>query len=238
MRVPNLDPEELACTPELIDPGGFNPNARIPYGCTTEHISLAMRDFIAFLGFINTQLHTRSIQRFETMLMAANFSSLVGEFVAATIPKYCPGLVRNGYHNGHPDLVPAGKFPKNSVQYAEDGIEIKSSRYDSGWQGHNAEDCWLMVFVFTASRGSDGMKQIEPIPFRFDLVCGAKLSKDDWLFSGRSAKSRRTITASVTKTGYEKMMTNWIYKSPRLRDERQSQPAVAGRKAKRRKSRD
>ena len=176
-----------------------------------------MRDFVAFLGFINTQLSTRDIQRFETMLMAANFSSLVGEFVASAIPKYCPTLVKNGYHNGHPDLVPKGRFPGDAVQYADDGIEIKSSRYAKGWQGHNAEDCWLLVFVFTASRGSDEAKNISPVPFRFDMVVGAKLSKDDWLFAGRSETSRRTITASVTKSGYDKMMKNWIYKDKRLR---------------------
>lgn len=217
VRVPTPNPEELACVPEPVDPAGFNPRAKIPYGCTTEHISLAMRDFVAFLGFVNTQLNTRSIQRFETMMMPANFSSLVGEFVAATIPKYCPTLAKNGYHNGHPDLVPKGKFNNDAVQYADEGIEIKSSRYAKGWQGHNAEDCWLMVFVFTASRGSDTVKQVEPIPFRFDLVAGAKLTKDDWLFAGRSETSRRTITASVTKSGYDKMLKNWIYKDKRLR---------------------
>jgi hypothetical protein len=35
----------------------------------------------------------------------------------------------------------------------------------------------------------------------------------DWSFSGRSEVSRRTITASVTKYGYQKMMSNWIYQT-------------------------
>lgn len=33
----------------------------------------------------------------------------------------------------------------------------------------------------------------------------------DWSFSGRKNQSRRTITASVTKTGFDKMTENWIY---------------------------
>ena len=37
--------------------------------------------------------------------MPANFSSMVGEFMSATIPKYCKTLAKNTYHNGHPDLV-------------------------------------------------------------------------------------------------------------------------------------
>ena len=48
------------------------------------------------------------------------------------------------------------------------------------------------------------------------MVCGALLEKSDWLFAGRSETSRRTITASVTRTGYDKMMANWLYKAPAL----------------------
>ncbi|MBW4513420.1 MAG: hypothetical protein KME64_44250 [Scytonematopsis contorta HA4267-MV1] len=52
--------------------------------------------------------------------------------------------------------------------------------------------------------------------FRFIKVVGAMLDKNDWSFSGRSEVSRRTITASVTKSGYQKMMANWIYQVPNL----------------------
>ena len=41
---------------------------------------------------------------------------------------------------------------------------------------------------------------------------GARLVKSDWNFAGRKGESRRTITASVTKSGYEKMTANWLYK--------------------------
>jgi hypothetical protein len=43
------------------------------------------------------------------------------------------------------------------------------------------------------------------------------LAKADWQFSGRSETSRRTITASVSKAGAQKMMANWIYKCAELR---------------------
>ncbi len=79
------------------------------------------------------------------MLMSANFSSIVGEFMSATIPKYCGSLAKNRYHNGHPDLVPADIFVDNAVQYSSEGVEIKASRYSSAWQGHNPENVWLMV---------------------------------------------------------------------------------------------
>ena len=175
-----------------------------------------MNDFTNFIGFINRQLHSREIERLESMLMPANFSSIVGEFMSSSIPKYCPSLVKNQFHNGHPDLIQKGRFPNDAVQHARQGIEIKGSRYLKGWQGHNPEDTWLMVFVFDSNRPADAAKGIAPRPFKFVMVVGARLTKVDWLFAGRSETSRRTITASVMKSGYEKMMANWIYKAPDL----------------------
>ncbi len=192
------------------DLAGFNASAIIPYRCTIEHIRLAMNEFIDFLSLINQQLEIKGIGRLETLLMPANFSSIVGEFVAASLPKYCTTLVKNHYHNGHPDLIPSNKFAENRVQYTHEGIEIKASRYLRGWQGHNPEDVWLMVFVFECSRAND----VAAIPFRFLQVAGAQLQKSDWKFSGRSTTSRRTITASVAESGYRKMMQNRIYKAP------------------------
>lgn len=150
------------------------------------------------------------------MLMPANFSSIVGEFMTANLPKHSPGIVKNLYHNGHPDLLPAGHFPGNSKQYCDVGIEVKGSRYLKAWQGHNAEACWLMVIMFDANRAVDEANGAAPMPFRFLRLVGAQLAKDDWKFSGRSETSRRTITASVTDSGYRKMMANWIYNAPGL----------------------
>ena len=203
--------EEQACIPVPVNPDLFNPNCLLPYGLTSEHIRRAMIDFIDFLGFINQQLHTKEIPRLESFLMPANFSSIVGEFMNVSIPKHCSSLVKNQYHNGHPDLIPGGMFPNNAVQYAQDDVEIKGSRHASGWQGHNPESVWLMVFYFDSNTSNDERKGIGPKPFRFRGVYGAKLEKEDWTFSGRSATSRRTITASVNRSGAGKMKANWVY---------------------------
>jgi len=210
------DIETLACSPSLFSLEDFNPKANLPYGLKTEHIAEAMQAFSEFLGFINMQLHSKKLVRLECMLMPASFSSLVGEFMAANIPVYCHTLVKNKYHNGHPDLVPADRFPDDAVQHSKEGIEIKGSRYPKGWQGHNPEDCYLMVFVFDSNRQSDAAKGIAPRPFNYRQVLGARLTKEDWNFAGRSATSRRTITASVTDSGYKKMTKNWIYKASGL----------------------
>lgn len=206
------DKEAAAYIPVPIKHNGFNLDRVLPYGLATRHILQAMNDFIEFIGFINQQLRTKEIPRLETFLMPANFSSIVGEFMNMSIPKYCSSLVKNRYHNGHPDLIPTGLFPNDAVQYSTEGIEVKGSRRNSGWQGHNPEDIWLMVFHFDSNTSSDKNRNIKPKPFAFRGVYAAKLDKADWNFSGRSGISRRTITASVNQSGLQKMRMNWVYK--------------------------
>jgi len=109
--------------------------------------------------------------------MPAGFSSIVGEFMNLTIPRYCANLVKNKYHNGHPDLIPRGIFPNDAVQYAHEGIEVKGSRRGSGWQGHNPESVWLMVFQFDSNTSYDVSRGVEPRPFRFRAVYAARLGK-------------------------------------------------------------
>ncbi len=208
-----VNKELAACLPIALNAKAFNPAAKIPYGVTTNHIRRSMQAFLDFLGFINTQLNTKQIERLESFMMPAAFSSIVGEFMGAAIPKYCKTIVRNKYHNGHPDLLPARTFPGDSILHATDGIEVKGSRHERGWQGHNAEPMWLMVFVFDSNTSAHAGKGIVPRPFRFVKVVGAQLEATDWKFSGRSATSRRTITASVMPSGFAKMEANWIYRA-------------------------
>lgn len=197
--------------PGAVEKNGFNPKALIPFGVTTDHVCSAMEDFIEFLTVIDTQLQTKKMSNLENTMMQANFSSIVSEFMATRIPRHCKAVVKNRYHNGHPDILPAGKYPNDAAQHAgTDGIEVKASRRRQGWQGHNVENVWLMVFVFQTGR--EGPRVMAGQAFKFLLVAGALLSKRDWHFAGRSGESRRTITASVTGKGYEKMMANWIYK--------------------------
>ncbi|HNT78373.1 MAG TPA: hypothetical protein PKH77_25455 [Anaerolineae bacterium] len=207
------DLEANVCIPELIRADGFNSACGLPYGLAYAHVQKAMESFVDFLGFLNQQLHSKGLPRLENFLMPANFSSIVGEFMNLSIPQYCLGLVKNRYHNGHPDLIPVGMFPNDRVQYTSEGIEVKGSRHNGGWQGHNPEAVWLMVFHFDSNTPNDGHKKIGPKPFRFIAVYAALLIKEDWNFSGRSATSRRTITASVNQQGVEKMRANWVYRS-------------------------
>ena len=203
--------ESDACAPMPLLAGGFNSKTKLPYGLTTAHIRSAMASFIDFLGFVNAQLHTKKMHRLESFLMPANFSSIVGEFMSANIPKNCPSLVNN-YHNGHPDMVPKGLYGKDSAQHELEGVEVKGSRNLKGWQGHNPEDVFLMVFCFDSNRPVDVSTTAPPRPFGFVKVLGAKLKKSDWKYAGRGDASRRTPTAAINASGYDKMEANWIYR--------------------------
>ncbi len=166
------DPEKLACTPRPLHVEGFNRSAFLPYGVTVGHIRSAMQDFLDFLGFVNSQLITKKIPRLESFLMSANFSSIVGEFMTATIPKYCSTIVKNYYHNGHPDLIPKGIFKGDSILHGEKGIEVKASRYMKAWQGHNPEDVFLVVFVFDSNRAKDEGEDVAPVRFTLSRLSG------------------------------------------------------------------
>ncbi|HLI49269.1 MAG TPA: hypothetical protein VKV18_11350 [Chthonomonas sp.] len=205
------DKEYQACTPIAVNRNAFNANCELPYGLQVEHVGRAMEDFIYFLDLVNHQLHAKGIPRLESLLMPAMFSGLVGELISSSIPKYCPYLARNRYPNGHPDLIPAGMFADDAIHYAHEGIEVKSSRRLRGWQGHNPEAVWRMVFCFDSNTLNDDLNKRSPKPFRFRGVYAAKLDCENWIFSGRSATSRRTITASVALSGIAKMKANWVY---------------------------
>ena len=177
-------PDLTFCVPEQPSLENFNANARIPFGVSVENIFHAMVDFTDFLRTVDTELVRKDMARLEEMLMPANFSSMVGEFITSNLPKHCPTIAKNTYHNGHPDLLPAGKYPANAAQHVgSDGIEVKASRYRKGWQGHNPEDVWLMVFVFEGGRPSDARTTKKMTRFRFLAVYGALLKKSDWKFA-------------------------------------------------------
>jgi len=212
-----------SCTPEVPSFDDFNPKAIIPFGVSVEHVHRAMLDFVEFLRAVDTEFVRKGMSRLEDMLMPANFSSIVGEFITSSLPRHCLTIAKNVYHNGHPDLLPAGKYPSNAAQHAgADGIEVKASRYLRGWQGHNPEDVWLMVFVFESGRPADLQKTKQRKVFRFHAVYGGVLAKTDWQFGGRSSTSRRTITATVLPSGFEKMSRNWIYQARAASSERQA----------------
>jgi hypothetical protein len=106
--------------------------------------------------------------------------------------------------------LPKGHYSTNFVLKGDEGIEVKASIRKGGWQGHNPESCWLMVFRYAVGEQDNGT--VMPLTF-VEILC-AKLDKSDWSFSGRKGASRRTPTASITATGIEKLRENFLYRLP------------------------
>ena len=128
------------------------------------------------------------------------------------IAKVSKTLDANLKVGGHPDLLPKDYYTSNLVLKGDEGIEVKASIQKGGWQGHNPEECWLIVFRYAIGEQSSG----ESIPLTFIEILCAKLLKSDWSFSGRQGSSRRTPTASITSSGVEKLRANFIYRIPEI----------------------
>ncbi len=171
-----------------------------------------MDDLYDFLYSVNRFLTGRGYDRLEEMLGGAAFSGVVSELLVQSLGKQSATLVKNPWHNGRPDLVPIGIYGVKGVLRGEDGVEVKASRYQSGWQGHNMEIGWIMIFQYRIDAETE--PPIDREPTKFERVLCAKLEEADWSFSGRSATSRRTPTASIRKSGVEKLEAHPVYLDP------------------------
>ena len=195
----------------------FNPQAVLPYGLLIGEIKATLENTHEFTHSLNTMLYQQTGQRIEDILMAAAFSGMLSEFIVRQLSKHSTTLTRNLYHNGHPDLIPVNRYPGNAVQYGHEGVEIKTSRYASGWQGHNPERIWIMVFRYDNDPykpEKDPRPLEEREPFQVVEVLAAELDKSDWSSQGRGSGSRRTPTASIIASGTAKLRANWVYRNP------------------------
>ena len=127
----------------------FNLQATLPYGLLLEDVKATIKGVHQLVYNLNKTIYRQISQRLEDLLMPATFSGEISEVVVRQLSEHSTTLTRNLYHNGHPDLIPVGRYTGDSLQYGHEGVEIKASRYAGGWQGHNPEKIWIMVFVFT-----------------------------------------------------------------------------------------
>lgn len=197
-----------------LHPRGFRDNVRLPYGLRVAEIKAALDDIYDFLHSVNRFLVNRGWDRLEETLAAATFSGIMSELVVEGISKRSVAVVKNRYHNGRPDLLPAGLYPNDAAQRADEGIEVKASRNAGGWQGHNVEPGWLMVVQYVVDTDTEPVE--ERSPTTIVRVLAARLDERDWGFSGRAETSRRTPTASILKSGTAKLEAGVVYLDPSL----------------------
>lgn len=196
----------------LVNSDYLERNLQLPYDISPSEIALSIQQVYDILHFIDVALVQGGAERLEDFMHAANFSFMLSELIVGGLAKHCKGLVKNGYHNGHPDLLPVGVYPDNKVQYAHEGVEVKCSRNASGWQGHNAEASWILVAVYTLDTTTEPVDNRTPT--FFNRVMLAKLESEDWSFAGRGEGSRRTPTASILRSGFNKLQAGTLYYEP------------------------
>lgn len=203
-------------TPEFHE-DWFNPAAELPYGVTPGEVRTAIQEFYDFYDDLNRFLMREDHGRIETVLRANNaLSDFIGNVATEELAQASDALIINQKPDGFPDILPI-----DNEEYAEDdykihhgheGIETKCSKSNGGWQAHNNEEAWFVVFRYQRGDPEADLQDMEPI--RLVQVLAGSLSEDDWSHSGRSEDSRRTITSSIIASGMYKLRSNPIYEDP------------------------
>lgn len=193
-------------TRPTLHPQGFKNAVDLPYGLRVGEIKAAIDELYDFFYNVNGFLVAKGWECLEEMLAAAALSGLVSELFVSAVAKQSSTLVKNRWHNGRPDLIPAGYYENDRAQRGEAGIEVKASGRDGSWQGHNREKGWLMLCQYKSSVGPNGLS-----PLKVVRVLCAELAEEDWKFSGRNEGSRRTPTATISKA---KLVAGIVYSDP------------------------
>lgn len=175
-----------------------------------EELERAVEETYSLFHGVNGYLTGRGYRPLEELILGNSLSGIISEFLVKNIARVSKTLEANLKVGGYPDLLPKGHYATNLVLKGSEGIEVKASVQKGGWQGHNPEEGWVMVFRYTVGEQENG----EVVPLTFIEILCAKLLQTDWSFSGRRGESRRTPTASITRSGIEKLRENFIYRIP------------------------
>ncbi len=167
-----------------------------------------MQDIYDFFYDINRGLIQRGLLRLDDMLRPAIMSGLLSDMLTASLSKHSRALTVNLYHNGHPDLVVNGVYAGNRIKAGEKGVEIKTTRKSGGAvDTHGARNQWMCVFVYRVDCATEPAKKRRPMTFT-EIYLGSVVLDD---FRKNSRGELGTRTATLHKTGIEKLRKNWIY---------------------------
>jgi len=196
--------------PTQLDPRYVNRCVVLPYGLRVDEVEKAVAETYRVFHGLNDFLVGGGFRPLEELLLGNSLSGIISEFLVKNLARASHTLEANMKVGGHPDLLPKGHYSSNLVLKGDQGIEVKSSIQPGGWQGHNPEDCWLMVFRYAIGEQEAG----DRLPLTFVEILCAEIKRSDWSFSGRKGSSRRTPTASITASGVEKLRRNFLYRLP------------------------
>ena len=186
----------------------FNQQAALPYELRLADFELAMQDLYDLLFDINTAMVSRGLQRLEETVRPAIFSGILSDALTASVARHSRVLTENRFHNGHPDLIPQGRYPNNAVKAGEHGVEVKATKGKGGVDTHGARNAWLCVFRWQLDATTQPV--VSRAPTRIVEIVLAELTVADFRRNPRGELGTRT--ASPNRAGLAKLRANWIYR--------------------------
>lgn len=195
-----------------IDPKGVRRDVELPYGLTAEEVTAGADLVHQYLHRMNTAAIKYGYPRIEETLLGNTFAGMLSELIVVSVGNASTTLTRNLKTGGHPDLILANRYPGDAVLHADEGVEVKASKQSGGWQGHNPEEAWLLVFQYAID--TETLPVADRFPTEIIKIMCAKLTADQWSFSGRNKGSRRTPTASILKEGTALLHQSAVYERP------------------------
>ena len=189
------------------DDSAFNRNAELPYQLRVDDFRIAMQDVYDLLGDINSALAARGLKRLEETVRPAVFSGIISDTISASLARHARVLTENRFHNGHPDLIPEGRYAHDRVASGDEGVEIKATKGSGAVDSHGARDAWLCVFRYAVDSTTE--PAIDRLPTRITEVLLAKLAADDFRRNARGELGTRT--ASPNREGLRKLRANRVY---------------------------
>jgi hypothetical protein len=192
---------------ETVDPAAFNPDAVLPFELRLKDFEIAMQDVYDFFYDVNVLFQKKGLPRLEDELRAAVMSGMLSDMLTASMAKHSRALTQNLYHNGHPDLVPKGKYPNDKAQAGE-GVEIKTTRHKGGAvDTHGGRDQWMCAFVYQIDKVTEPAQDRRPT--KFTEVYLNNVTVSDFRNNPRGVLGTKTSTLGAA--GMKKLRSNWIY---------------------------
>jgi hypothetical protein len=187
----------------------------LPYSLRLDDFSIAMQDVYDFFYDVNTALAHRHLPRLDDMMRPAAMSGLISDMLTASVARHARALVQNRFFNGHPDLIPQGKYPGDSVKAGEEGLEIKTTKKPGGAvDTHGARDQWMCVFVYVVDEKTE--PAVDRAAMRFTEVYVARVVRSDFRRNERGELG--TKTATLDKNGVRKLRAGKIYDARAVQD--------------------
>jgi hypothetical protein len=186
----------------------FNSKLALPYQLRIDDFKLAMQDIYDFFYDVNHLLASKGLARLDDMLRPAGMSGLLSDMLTAALSKHSRTLTENKHHNGHPDLIVSGKYPKNAVEAGTDGVEVKTTRKKGGAvDTHGGRDQWMCAFVYAVDNSTE--PAVDRRPMMFTEVYLGHVTKSDFRKNARGELGTRTATLHAE--GIAKLRESWLY---------------------------